>query len=92
MEHARAYKALCDQLHSIRQPVDDTDKVHWFPWMIGSNFFGFSITQMALTPLLYFVDLISKAESFAIFQKSLKSFATALAAFIATSQSCGSST
>lgn len=28
VEHSRAFKALCDQLHKIGCPVDDTDKVH----------------------------------------------------------------
>uniref|UniRef100_A0A2N9IZ37 Reverse transcriptase Ty1/copia-type domain-containing protein n=1 Tax=Fagus sylvatica TaxID=28930 RepID=A0A2N9IZ37_FAGSY len=27
--YARAFKALCDQLHAIGRPVDGTDKTHW---------------------------------------------------------------
>ncbi|RVW88466.1 Retrovirus-related Pol polyprotein from transposon RE1 [Vitis vinifera] len=29
-EYARTFKTLCDQLHAIGRPVEDTDKVHWF--------------------------------------------------------------
>ncbi|RVW98139.1 hypothetical protein CK203_031959 [Vitis vinifera] len=29
-EYARAFKALCNQLHAMGRPVDGTDEVHWF--------------------------------------------------------------
>ena len=45
-EYARAFKALCDQLHAIGRPVDDTDKVHWFLCGLGSDFTSFSTAQM----------------------------------------------
>ena len=41
-EYARAFKTLCDQLHAIGRPVDDTDKVHWFLCGLGSDFTSFS--------------------------------------------------
>ena len=45
--YARAFKALCDQLHAISRLVDGTDKVHWFLRGLGPNFSSFSTTQMA---------------------------------------------
>ena len=45
--YARAFKALCDQLHAISRPVDETDKVHWFLRGLGPDFSSFSTTQMA---------------------------------------------
>ncbi|XP_068655315.1 uncharacterized mitochondrial protein AtMg00810-like [Aristolochia californica] len=41
---------------------------------------------MALTPLPCFSDLVSKAESFELFQQSLESSVSPVAAFIATSR------
>ncbi|KAL6337939.1 hypothetical protein AAG906_005404 [Vitis piasezkii] len=62
------FKALCDQLHAIGRPVDDTNKVHWFLHGLGSDFTSFSTAQMAQTPLPSFPDLVSKAKSFELFQ------------------------
>ncbi|RVW53058.1 Retrovirus-related Pol polyprotein from transposon RE1 [Vitis vinifera] len=62
-EYARTFKTLCDQLHAIGRPVEDTDKVHWF------------------------LHLVSKAESFELFQRSLESSEPTTAAFTATNRS-----
>ncbi|KAJ9680254.1 hypothetical protein PVL29_019536 [Vitis rotundifolia] len=86
-EYARAFKALCDQLHAIGRPVDGTDKVHWFLHGLGLNFTSFSTAQMAQTPLPSFPDLVSKAESFELFQKSLDSSGPPIVAFTATNHS-----
>jgi transposase InsO family protein len=82
--YARAFKALCDQLHAIGRPVDGTDKTHWFLRGLGPEFSSFSTAQMAQTPLPCFPDLISKAESFELFQKSLESPMPTAAAFTAS--------
>ncbi|KAJ8643176.1 hypothetical protein MRB53_004924 [Persea americana] len=82
--YTRAFKALCDQLHAIGRPIDGTDKVHWFLHGLGPDFSSFSTAQMAQTPLPCFPDLVSKAESFELFQKSLESPAPSAAAFTAT--------
>ncbi|XXG45767.1 hypothetical protein AAC387_Pa02g0758 [Persea americana] len=82
--YTRAFKALCDQLHAIGRPIDRTDKVHWFLLGLGPDFSSFSTAQMAQTPLPCFPDLVSKAESFELFQKSLESPAPSAAAFTAT--------
>ncbi|XP_068645125.1 uncharacterized protein [Aristolochia californica] len=74
--YARAFKALCDQLHAIGRLVDDTDKAHWFLRGLGSEFLSFSSAQMAQNPIPCFPDLVSRAESFEIFQKLLESSAT----------------
>uniref|UniRef100_A0A2N9GCL0 Integrase catalytic domain-containing protein n=1 Tax=Fagus sylvatica TaxID=28930 RepID=A0A2N9GCL0_FAGSY len=71
-EYARAFKTICDQLHAIGRAVDGTDKVHWFLHGLGLKFSSFSTAQMALTPLPCFADLVPKAESFELFQKSLE--------------------
>ena len=81
--YARAFKALCDQLHAIGRPVDGTDKVHWFLHGLGLDFSSFSTAQMAQTPLPCFFDLVSRAESFELFQKSLETSVPSAAAFIA---------
>ena len=41
-EYARAFKAICDQLHAIGRAIDGTDKVHWFLRGLGSEFSSFS--------------------------------------------------
>ena len=84
LEYARAFKALCDQLHAIGKPVNDTDKVHWFLRGLGSDFTSFSTAQMAQMPLPSFPDLVPKVESFELFQKSLDNHGPPIAAFTAT--------
>ena len=84
--YARAFKALCDQLHAIGSPVDGIDKVHWFLRGLGPDFSIFSTTQMAQTPLPCFLDLVSKAESFELFQKSLESPTPSAIVFTTTSR------
>ena len=83
-EYARAFKALCDQLHSIGKPVNDIDKVHWFLRGLGSDFTTFSTAQMAQMSLPSFPDLVPKAKSFELFQKSLDNHGPPIAAFTAT--------
>lgn len=85
--HARAFKALCNQLHAIGRPIDDVDKVHWFLRSLGYDVDSFSTTQMALTPLPNVANLVSKVKSFEIFQKSLKPPTAADAVFTASHQS-----
>ncbi|CAM8993055.1 unnamed protein product [Rhodiola kirilowii] len=51
--------------------LDETDKSHWFLCGLGSNFHGFSTSQINLTPLPSFTELLSKAESHDLFTKSL---------------------
>ncbi|XP_068638549.1 uncharacterized protein [Aristolochia californica] len=85
-EYARTFKALCDQLHAIGRPVKDIDKVHWFLRGLDAEFSSFSTVQMALTTLPCFSDLVSKAESFELFQRSLEP-PTTTAAFTATNRS-----
>ncbi|KAL6312603.1 hypothetical protein AAG906_006742 [Vitis piasezkii] len=46
---------------------------------------------MALTPLPYFADLVSKVESFELFQRSLESSEPTTAAFTTTNRSCTTS-
>ncbi|KAJ0102057.1 hypothetical protein Patl1_05000 [Pistacia atlantica] len=85
-EFSRAFKALCNQVHAIGRPVDGTDKVHWFLRGLGTEFSSFSTAQMVVTPLPCFGDLISKAESFEMFQKSLETSSPPKTAFTATNR------
>ena len=86
-EYARTFNTICDRLHGIGRSVDDIDKVHWFLRGIGIDFSTFSTDQMALTPLPCFEDLVSKAESFELFQLSLKSSNSTCMTFTPTN--CG---
>ncbi|RVW98312.1 Retrovirus-related Pol polyprotein from transposon RE1 [Vitis vinifera] len=91
-EYSRSFKALCDQLTAMGRSVDDTEKVHWYLRGLGADFANFSTAQMSLTPLMIFKDLVPKAKSFEIFQKSLgSSFPVSSAAFTATNGSFPSS-
>lgn len=80
-EYSHYFKALCDQLSAMGHPIADMDKSHWFLRGLGGDFSIFSIAQMSLTPLPAFTNLVSKAESFAIFQKSLEQSPIAPAEF-----------
>ncbi|XP_011046683.1 PREDICTED: uncharacterized protein LOC105141219 [Populus euphratica] len=70
MDIARVFKGFCDELHTTGRLVDNTDKVHWFLCGFGAKFSSLSSAQMALAPLPSFVDLVSRAKSFELFQKS----------------------
>nr|TKS09324.1 hypothetical protein D5086_0000094510 [Populus alba] len=78
-----AFKVLCDQLNAISRPVDKTDKVHQFLRGPGPDFSTFSTAHMSQTFLSCFTDLVSKAESFEIFQKSLETSTPLVIAFTA---------
>jgi len=82
-EFSRDFKNLCDQLLAIGRPVDETYNSH-FLRDLGTDFSGFSSTQLALSSLPRFHDLVPLAESYDLFQKSLESNSFAPAAFTAT--------
>lgn len=67
----------------MERPVDDTEKVHWYFHGLGYDFSTFSKTQFSLYPLPSFPNLVSKAESFEIFLKSLEPSTGAVFAFTA---------
>lgn len=83
-EYSCVFKALCDQLHAIGHLDDRTYKVYWFLRGLGANFSTFSTAQMALTHLPTFADIVPKAKSFEIFEKSLDSSRPSAAAFTIT--------
>jgi len=70
-EYSRIFKAHCDQLSAMGRPVEDTDKVHWYLRGLGHEFSTFSITQLSLTPIPSFKDIVPKTESFDLFSKSI---------------------
>jgi hypothetical protein len=70
-EYSRIFKAHCDQLSAMGRPVEDTDKVHWYIRGLGHEFSTFSITQLSLTPIPSFKDIVPKTESFDLFSKSI---------------------
>jgi hypothetical protein len=63
------FKAHCDQLSAMGRPVEDTYKVHWYLRGLGHEFSTFSITQLSLTTIPSFKDIVPKAESFNLFSK-----------------------
>jgi hypothetical protein len=61
-EFSRDFKTLCDQLLATGRPVDEsTDNSHWFLRGLGTDFSGFSSTQLALSSLPRFHDLVPRA-------------------------------
>ncbi|KAG6423269.1 hypothetical protein SASPL_113660 [Salvia splendens] len=62
-EFGRDFKLVCDQLPAIGRSVDETDKIHLFMKGLGSDFSSFSATQMAMSPLPSFSDLLNNAEA-----------------------------
>ena len=85
-DFARVFKGFCDQLHTIGRPVDNTDKVHWFLCGLGAKFSSFSSAQMALTPLPSCGDLVSRAKSYELFQKSFEPVASPMLLLTSLSQ------
>ena len=60
-EFSRDFKNLCDQLLAIGRPVDETDNSQWFLRGLGTDFSGFSSTQLALSSLPRLHDLVPRA-------------------------------
>jgi len=70
-EFSHLFKGLCDQLAAIGRPIDDLDKVHWFLRALGPNYKIFSTTMLSQSPLPSFADIIPKALSHKIFERSV---------------------
>lgn len=83
----RQFKVVCDKLADVGHPVEDMDKVHWFLCGPGSSFESFSTAHQAATPCPSFHNLLSHAESYDLFLKSIQNHATtATVAFTAQTQ------
>ncbi|KAL6334726.1 hypothetical protein AAG906_021385 [Vitis piasezkii] len=70
-EFSRTFKGLCDQLAAIGRPIDDTDKVHWYLRALGPDYKIFSTTMMSQLPLPSFAEIVPKALSHEIFERSV---------------------
>jgi len=79
VEYSCAFKSHCDQLSAMGRPVEDADKVHWYLHGLGHEFSTFSTTQLSLTPISSFNDIVSKAESIDILFKTIDNNAGASA-------------
>lgn len=84
VEYGQAFKTLCDRLAAIGKPVDAADQSHWFLRGLGSRFATFSASQMAISPLPIFSELLPRAQSFELFLRSLEPSSPVPAAFAAT--------
>ena len=70
-EFSRLFKGICDQLAAIGRPIDDLDKVHWFLQALGPDYKIFSNTMLSQLPLPSFADIVPKALSHDIFERSV---------------------
>jgi len=89
-EYSRVLKTNYDQLLVMRCPVKDTDKVHWYLRGLGHKFSSFFITQLSLTLIPSFKDIVPKAESFDFFSKSIDHNTDGPSAYMAHSSSTSS--
>ncbi|RVW25418.1 Retrovirus-related Pol polyprotein from transposon RE1 [Vitis vinifera] len=81
-EFSCTFKGLCDQLATIRHPIDDTDKVHWYLRALGPDYKIFSTTMMSQLPLPSFAEIVSKALSHEIFERSVSHSSSNSAYFV----------
>uniref|UniRef100_A0A2N9G1B4 Uncharacterized protein n=1 Tax=Fagus sylvatica TaxID=28930 RepID=A0A2N9G1B4_FAGSY len=72
VEYSHEFKSVCDQLAAMGRPVDDLDKIHWYLRGLGSSFSTFSTTQLSLSSLPSFTEIVPMAESYENFVKSLE--------------------
>ena len=70
-EFSRLFKGLYDQLAAIGGLIDDLDKVHWFLRALGPNYKIFSTTMLSQLLLPSFANIIPKALSHEIFERSM---------------------
>ncbi|KAJ0049526.1 hypothetical protein Pint_15730 [Pistacia integerrima] len=71
VEYSREFKFVCDQLAAMGRSVDDLDKIHWYLRGLGSAFSTFSTTQLSLSSLPSFIEIVPMADSYENFVKSL---------------------
>ncbi|KAL6335523.1 hypothetical protein AAG906_030651 [Vitis piasezkii] len=70
-EFSCTFKGLCDQLATVDCPIDDTNKVHWYLRALGPDYKIFSTTMMSQLPLPSFAEIVLKALSHEIFERSI---------------------
>lgn len=70
-EFSWLFKGLYDQLAVIDRPINDLDKVHCFLGAVGPNYKIFSTTMLSQFSLPSFADIIPKALSHKIFERSV---------------------
>ncbi|GFS35858.1 hypothetical protein Acr_00g0042540 [Actinidia rufa] len=78
-DFSRLFKGICHQLADIGHPIDDLDKVHWFLRVLGPDYKIFSTTMLSQLLLPSFADIVPKALSHEIFERSLSQQSTTLA-------------
>ena len=81
-EFSHTFKGLCDQLAAIGRPIDDTDKVHWYLRALGPDYKIFSTTMMSQLPLPSFAEIVPKALSHEIFERSVSHSSSNSAYFV----------
>nr|CAN61640.1 hypothetical protein VITISV_021909 [Vitis vinifera] len=82
VEFSSTFKGLCDQLAAIGRPIDDTDKVHWYLCALGPDYKIFSTTMMSQLPLPSFAEIVPKALSHEIFERSVSHSSSNSAYFV----------
>ncbi|RVW27169.1 Retrovirus-related Pol polyprotein from transposon RE1 [Vitis vinifera] len=81
-EFSCTFKGLYDQLAAIGRPIDDTDKVHWYLRALGPDYKIFSTTMMSQLPLPSFAEIVPKALSHEIFERSVSHSSSNSAYFV----------
>lgn len=61
-DYANKFKLLCNQLVAIGRPVEESNKTRWFLHGLGPQFTNFVDTQMAVSPVPLFRDLLHQAK------------------------------
>src|SRR2546430_14403696 len=72
-DFSREFKAICDQLAAMGRPIDDLDKVHWFLRGFGPSFSTFFTNQLSLAEIPTYDDVVTRAENYEIFIRSMES-------------------
>jgi hypothetical protein len=80
-EYSRTFKVSCDQLAIIDHHVNNTNIIYWYLYGFGPEFANFSTIQLSLSSIRLFHDLVPKAKSSEIFQKSLEALVALSTAF-----------
>lgn len=70
-EFGRRFKNICDQLSGIGQPVDESNKTHWFLCGLGAAFETFFTVVCASRVPFVFRDLLAQAEGHEMFLQSI---------------------
>lgn len=81
-DYGKSFKSSCDQLFAIGKSVEKGDKSHWFVRGLRLNLVNFTDTNMEMTLVPSFRDLLHQAIQFNLINKAMEGSTPSHTAFV----------